>query len=71
MSMSGSPRALHLRWRMQACASVLLFALPWIAVAMLAALRAPSQLLAWMAVAASCARGRWASSRIRRRLASP
>ena len=53
MSASVSPQALHLRWRVQACARVLLFALPWIALAMCAALRAPSQLLAWMAVAAS------------------
>ena len=53
MSASVSPQALHLRWRVQACARVLLFALPWTALAMCAALRAPSQLLAWVAVAAS------------------
>ena len=53
MSASASPQALHLRWRLQACARVLLFALPWIAVAMCAALRSPSHALAWMAVAAS------------------
>ena len=52
-SSSSSPQALHLRWRVQACARVLLFALPWFAVAMCAALQAPSQVLAWMAVAAS------------------
>ena len=52
-SSSSSPQALHLRWRVQACARVLLFALPWIAVAMCAALRSPSHALAWMAVAAS------------------
>ena len=51
MSASVSPQALHLRWRLQACAHVLLFALPWIAVAMRAALRSPGHALAWMAVA--------------------
>ena len=53
MSVSGSPQALHLRWRMQACARVVLFALPWIAVALFAALRAPKQVPTWMAVVAS------------------
>src|SRR6478672_2135438 len=53
MSVSVPPRALHWRWRMQAGARVLLFALPWIAVAMSAALRVPGQALAWLVVAIS------------------
>lgn len=52
MSASVSPQALHVRWRVQACARVLLFALPWIGVAMLAALRSPSQSAEWLAIAA-------------------
>lgn len=55
MSASVSPQALHVRWRLQACARVLLFALPWNAVAMLVALRAPGQMLAWLPFAASLA----------------
>jgi hypothetical protein len=50
-----SPQALHMRWRVQACTRVLLFALPWGVVAMLLALHAPGQAPAWLPFAASLA----------------
>ncbi|MEO6226652.1 MAG: hypothetical protein ABIO61_02185 [Thermomonas sp.] len=48
-----SPHAVHNRWRLQACLRVLLFALPWNAVALLMAWRVAGQWNAWCIVAAA------------------
>ncbi|MEO6234779.1 MAG: hypothetical protein ABIO75_06185, partial [Thermomonas sp.] len=45
-------RVVHARWRLHACLRVLLFALPWIAVALLVAWRVADHLAAWSIVAA-------------------
>ncbi len=46
-----SPQTVHARWRMHACLRVLLFATPWLAVALLFALRAPGQPARWLLTA--------------------
>lgn len=46
-----SPQTVRARWRMRACARVLLLALPWIAVAVLFALREPGQPARWLLTA--------------------
>ncbi|MFS8137460.1 MAG: hypothetical protein ACMG50_04950, partial [Thermomonas sp.] len=49
---NGSPHAVHTRWRLYACVRVLLFALPWIAIALLAAWRISDHLAQWCVVTA-------------------
>ncbi|MEO5629401.1 MAG: hypothetical protein ABIQ62_06505, partial [Thermomonas sp.] len=46
-----SPQILHSRWRMHACVRVLLFALPWVAVALLFAMREPAEVARWWLLA--------------------
>ncbi|MDI1253210.1 hypothetical protein [Thermomonas sp.] len=46
-----SAQTVHARWRMLACVRVLLFAMPWIAVAVLFALREPGQPARWLLTA--------------------
>ncbi|MGV8923921.1 MAG: hypothetical protein ACOH1L_11345 [Thermomonas sp.] len=48
---ASSPHTVHARWRMHACMRVLLFALPWIVVAVLLALREPAQPARWLLTA--------------------
>lgn len=48
-----SPQALHLRWRVQHGARILLFALPWSVVAVLVGLGSRDRWLAWPVAAAS------------------
>ena len=45
---ASSPQTVHARWRLHACIRVLLFALPWFAVAVLFALREPGQPARWL-----------------------